>query len=150
LVLDVNNQEESNKLADELHSLAIVYGTILLLILHENPDENTQKPRGHLGSQLERKSEANIRIVKDEHGIGSIYTERSRHALEATTKASQSVKQLDNRSVLMSSPCGLREMDSGGEPTTDQWTADAFPLPSQHGRTEGLAGTSSRSTIPQS
>jgi hypothetical protein len=55
--------------------------------LHENPDEKTEKTRGHLGSQLERKAEANIRIEKDKDGIGSIYTNKSRHALITKAQA---------------------------------------------------------------
>ena len=77
---NVNEPKESNEFAHELHALAIRYETILLGVLHENPGDDTQKTRGHLGSQLERKAESNIRIVKDADGIGSIYTERSRHA----------------------------------------------------------------------
>ena len=76
---DVNSIEESHELVLELHSLAIRFETVLLLVLHENPDEKTQKTRGHLGSQLERKAESNIRIVKDRDGVSKIYTERSRH-----------------------------------------------------------------------
>lgn len=84
---NVNDTVESNEFALELHALAIRYDTIMLLVLHENPNEETQKTRGHLGSQLERKAESNIRITKDAEGIMAIYTERSRHAHIPKTRA---------------------------------------------------------------
>jgi hypothetical protein len=77
---DVNDLAESVELVVEVHGLAIEYGTHLLLVLHENPNEQTQKTRGHLGSQLERKAESNIRNTKDADGTMDIYTEKSRHA----------------------------------------------------------------------
>jgi hypothetical protein len=76
-VHNVNDPEETHDFVLELHTLAIRYETHLLLVLHENPGEG-EKTRGHLGSQLERKDESNIRIAK-EGEICSIYTERSRH-----------------------------------------------------------------------
>jgi hypothetical protein len=84
---NVNDPEESHELVLELHSLAIRFETHLLLVLHENPGEETQKTRGHLGSQLERKAESNVRIIKDAAGICAIYTERSRHTHIPKTRA---------------------------------------------------------------
>ncbi len=82
---NVNDPVESHELALELHALAIRYETVLLLVLHENPNEETQKTRGHLGSQ--RKAESNIRITKDAEGVMAIYTEKSRHAHIPKTRA---------------------------------------------------------------
>jgi hypothetical protein len=82
LVVNVNDPEESNEFVSELHQLAIKYDTVIIVVLHENPGENTQgKTRGHLGSELERKAETNLRLEKDSNGVTTVWTERSRHAL---------------------------------------------------------------------
>ena len=82
LVVNVNDPEESNEFESELHQLAIKYDTVIIVVLHENPGENTQgKTRGHLGSELERKAETNLRLEKDSNGVTTVWTKRSRHAL---------------------------------------------------------------------
>ena len=62
--------------------LAIAYACPVILVLHENPSGlETGKTRGHLGSQLERKAESNLRIAKDgKSGASMIFSERCRHA----------------------------------------------------------------------
>ncbi len=60
--------------------MAITYACPIICVLHENPGENHHgKTRGHLGSQLERKAETNLRLSKDAEGITTVFTERSRH-----------------------------------------------------------------------
>ena len=39
LVVNVNDQEESNEFVSELHQLAIKYDTVIIVVLHENPGE---------------------------------------------------------------------------------------------------------------
>jgi hypothetical protein len=80
LVLDVNDIAETQNFVIELHALAIRYDCPIIGVLHENPGDKNEKQRGHLGSQLERKAESNIRLVKDSDGVSIIYTEKSRHA----------------------------------------------------------------------
>jgi len=81
LAIDLNDIAESNTLVTELHAYAIKYDCPIVGVLHENPGEKSpDKQRGHLGSQLERKAESNIRLVKDSDGSTVIYTEKSRHA----------------------------------------------------------------------
>jgi hypothetical protein len=63
-----------------LHRWAIEFSTTLVCVLHENPGTETGKTRGHLGSQLERKAECNLRLQKDREGITVVFTERSRGA----------------------------------------------------------------------
>ena len=80
---DVNDPRESNGLVDELVALAVRYNCPVICILHENPGNarDAWKTRGHLGSQLERKAESNLRVKKDGEGVSVIYSERGcRHA----------------------------------------------------------------------
>jgi hypothetical protein len=81
LVIDVNNPAETNDLVAELHRLAIHYDCPIICVLHENPGRNEQgKTRGHLGSQLERKAESNLRLIKDENGVMVVFAEKCRNA----------------------------------------------------------------------
>jgi len=85
LCVDPNDTAEAFGLVDELVSLAVRYDAPLILVLHENPINaerggGSGKTRGHLGSQLERKAESNLRIVKDADGISTIFSEKCRRA----------------------------------------------------------------------
>ena len=77
---DPNDPQEAFALVGELHRLAICYDTAVLCVLHENPGSEIGKTRGHLGSQLERKAETNLRLAKDGEGITVVFAERARHA----------------------------------------------------------------------
>ena len=77
-----NDDIEAFALVEHLAQLAIAYACPFILVLHENPSGlETGKTRGHLGSQLERKAESNLRIAKDgKSGASMIFSERCRHA----------------------------------------------------------------------
>ena len=77
---DPNDSAEAFALVGELHKLAIDFDTTIVCVLHENPGSETGKTRGHLGSQLERKAETNLRLSKDGEAITTAFTERARHA----------------------------------------------------------------------
>ncbi len=77
LVQDVNDAAESNAFIAELHSLAIQQACPVLAIIHVNP--NGEKTRGHLGSQLERKAETNLRLEKD-GDITVVWSDKNRRA----------------------------------------------------------------------
>jgi len=79
-IMDPNDPAEAFAWVEELHQLAIRYDTIILCVLHENPGSEIGKTRGHLGSQLERKAETNLRLMKDTDGVTVVFTERSRQA----------------------------------------------------------------------
>ena len=81
-VVDVNDIAESSAAVTEFHGLAIKYETVIVMILHENPDttgKGNVKMRGHLGSVMERKSESNVRLLKDGNEVTTQYTGKSRH-----------------------------------------------------------------------
>jgi hypothetical protein len=79
-VHDPNDPEEAFGFVAELHRLAIEYGCVFVGVLHENPgSSDVGKTRGHLGSQLERKAETNLRLGKAD-GVSTVYTDRgARH-----------------------------------------------------------------------
>ena len=78
-IADPNDTAEAFDWVDELHQLAIKYDTVIVCVLHENPGSEIGKTRGHLGSQLERKAETNLRLEKDADGVTVVF-ERSRQA----------------------------------------------------------------------
>lgn len=82
LILDVNDQGLSNTLVADLHRLAIEYKCAIICVLHENPNQDGGKMRGHLGSQLERKAESNLRLRLDSGSKGQVtlYGEKMRGA----------------------------------------------------------------------
>ena len=77
--LDVNDPAESSSLVTELHKLAIEYDCPIINVIHINPGSGF-KTRGHLGSQLERKSETNLRLEKDGDGVTVIWADKNRRA----------------------------------------------------------------------
>jgi hypothetical protein len=77
LVANVNDPEESNFFVNELHSLAISFAAPIVCVIHFNP--GTEKNRGHLGSQLERKAETNLRLDRDGDAI-IVWGEKNRRS----------------------------------------------------------------------
>ena len=75
----VNNEELATELVSELMMLAHKYNCLIVVIIHENPSTQEGKTRGHLGSELQRKAFANIRIDKDsDTGVSTIYATDNR------------------------------------------------------------------------
>ena len=77
LVLNVNDPEETNPFVAQLHALAIRFHCPLITVIHINP--GTEKTRGHLGSQLERKAETNLRLDKEED-VTVVWSDKNRRA----------------------------------------------------------------------
>jgi hypothetical protein len=77
LILDVNNAEECNGIVAELHSLAIRYDCPIITVIHKNP--GSEKVRGHLGSQLERKAETNLSLDKED-GVTVVWSAKQRRS----------------------------------------------------------------------
>lgn len=77
---DPNDAKECFNLVRKLHKLALDHQCVILTVLHENPGSATGKTRGHLGSQLDRKAETSLRLLKDEKsGTVTMWAERARH-----------------------------------------------------------------------
>ena len=80
ICINVNDPAEAVSIVDELHQLAIGFYCTVVPVLHENPGSDIGKTRGHLGSQLERKAETNLRLSKDSSGVTTGYSEKSHGA----------------------------------------------------------------------
>jgi hypothetical protein len=75
----VNDSAESNDFVARLHGLAIQYACHISGVIHLNP--GTEKSRGHLGSQLERKAETNLQMEKNKDDESSlIFSTKNRRA----------------------------------------------------------------------
>jgi hypothetical protein len=77
LVCDVNDPAECNEFVASFHALAMEYDCPIIGVIHQNP--GTEKIRGHLGSQLERKAESNLRLEK-EGDIIEVWSDKQRRA----------------------------------------------------------------------
>lgn len=75
---DVNDQEEANALVAKMEAYATRYKTVVVCVIHENPSSTNGKTRGHLGTQLGRKAETNLRLEKDSDGITTMFADESR------------------------------------------------------------------------
>lgn len=74
LCISPNDEAEGLELVSRILSLAHEYRAAITTIIHENPSTEAAKTRGHLGSELNRKAFANLRIDKDTStGISVIY-----------------------------------------------------------------------------
>ena len=81
IVRDPNDSKEAFELVERLHRMAAdrIHPCAIITVLHENPGNS--KTRGHLGSQIERKSETNLRVAKDDKGENStMWVEKARRA----------------------------------------------------------------------
>ena len=79
LVQSPNDEREAFAFVRWLQSLAIAHACPVIVVLHLNPGD-TGKSRGHLGSELNRKAEAVLRLTKDANEISTVTTQWTRHA----------------------------------------------------------------------
>jgi hypothetical protein len=76
-IADVNDPERSNAAVKYFEELAIQYHSAVFIIVHTNP--NSDKERGHFGSQCQRKS-GGIIMVKNDGDASFIETKMLRYA----------------------------------------------------------------------
>lgn len=79
LIASVNDEESARGFVAELHTLAIRFECVVVVVVHENPGTVTGKTRGHFGSEIERKAETNIRLERDGNGTVTMWADRARH-----------------------------------------------------------------------
>lgn len=80
-VEDPNSPDECFPFITWLESMAVRYNSVVVCVLHLNPGSSFGsgvKSRGHLGSQLERKAETEVRLKKDSDGAVSYWTHLAR------------------------------------------------------------------------
>jgi hypothetical protein len=77
LSMSVNDEAEAIALVAELVALAVQYSCPIICVIHENPAQPgfAGKTRGHLGSQIERKAESNLRVKKDGEEVSVIFSD---------------------------------------------------------------------------
>jgi hypothetical protein len=83
LLENVNDIPAAIGLVQELRNFSVQYDCPIVCVLHENPAQPgfSGKTRGHLGSELERKADANLSIKKDSDNISVIFSNgKCRHA----------------------------------------------------------------------
>ena len=62
---DVNEIVESQESVEQMRKIAIACNCPVVGVIHENPGTEYGKTRGHLGSQLQRKTLSNLKVAKD-------------------------------------------------------------------------------------
>jgi hypothetical protein len=77
LACDVNDAEECNELVTWIHGIAIANECPIVCAIHFNP--GSEKVRGHLGSQIERKAETNLILSKEDEVI-TVWSSKQRRA----------------------------------------------------------------------
>lgn len=72
-LLELNDEAAARKLVAQQHAFAVRYGCVVLIVIHENPNGEGGKTRGHYGSELWRKAQSCIGITKGEDGISAMH-----------------------------------------------------------------------------
>ena len=70
LVSDANNLEESSAIVQKIMAWTTIYNCHIVTVIHSN--NGSDKPTGHLGSFLEKKTETQIQLSRDENKLGAI------------------------------------------------------------------------------
>ncbi len=98
MVKSVNNEEEAKNLIHFLNAKVETEKTAFILFLHENSTASSDKMRGHLGSEAQRKCFATISISKDRktqiHSIKSVECRETRNFEEVLFKFDESSKSM--------------------------------------------------------
>jgi hypothetical protein len=124
-VTDVNDQKESGAFITELHSVAIKHHCPLSGVLHFNP--NSDKTRGHLGSQFERKAETNLRLDK-KNGVTVVWSEKQRRApIPKKTGPCFAWSDSEKMHVTVPNPGSEKAESTQGRPATHH-ASDLLPL----------------------
>ncbi len=79
LCRSLNDDEEAFGLVQELCELTTRFDCFTIAAIHENPGSENGKTRGHLGSELQRKAETNLRLQKNPEGITTMFSPNSRN-----------------------------------------------------------------------
>src|SRR6201993_2642093 len=111
-IKDVNDAEQSTTIVKYFEELAIKYQTPIIVIVHTNP--GTDKERGHLGSQCQRKCES-LLMVKTEGNISFIEPKLLRMAGKANIPA---IQFMYDKAKGYHVGCGIRSVSVEDKNTT--------------------------------
>jgi len=125
LVSSPNNEDDSNALVARLHGAAIEHDCAIVNILHLNPasKDKTDKGRGHLGSQLERKSESNL-TLKKEGDVTMVVAEGRQRGKPIPEKKQPCFKWSDEHEMHRS--CALPEDETKSVGRPESWVFSTF------------------------
>lgn len=115
LVVNPNDPEECFPLVTKLQGYAIEHETAIVNVVHMNPAGalgQSDKGRGHLGSQLERKSESNLTMEKDAEGITRIWGLKQRGKMIVKSEA-QAFRWSDDKAMHLT--CEAGSADDGSK-----------------------------------
>ncbi len=74
LLRKLNDEESSNAMVEEMHAFAVRYACLVVIVIHENPNSEGAKTRGHFGSQLWRKAQSCLGVEKGKDEISEIFS----------------------------------------------------------------------------
>jgi VirE N-terminal domain len=69
----LNDEELSREMVALMHSFAVERSCLVVIVIHENPNTEGGKTRGHFGSELWRKAQSAIGVSKGDDGVSSIF-----------------------------------------------------------------------------
>jgi hypothetical protein len=108
-IRDVNEPNQSNKIVKFFEDIAIKYRAAVIVIVHVNP--GSDKERGHLGSQLQRKSES-VLTVKAQGEISVLEPKFLRMAGKGDVPLIQFIYDKEKAYHIY---CGLKPMEEPGQ-----------------------------------
>ena len=132
---DPNDQAESNDIVKYIEQLAGTYHCPLITILHTNP--GSEKERGHLGSQMQRKAESVIQ-VKVDGDISYIEPKFLREAGKGRIPMIQFKYDIDKGYHVS---CGNKSTDEAIKDIQrvtklKEWAKESLPPPNSYGYTD--------------
>jgi hypothetical protein len=63
LITNFNDIDSTYALSDFLTQMNNIYGVTFICVIHENPDTNSNKARGHLGSEINNKASITLQVA---------------------------------------------------------------------------------------
>ena len=78
LLPDINDLQQSAALISRVLTIIDSYHCGLVVLIHTNPSDSAGKLRGHLGSEIMRKCETSIAIVRSDEGVFTCKCKASR------------------------------------------------------------------------
>jgi hypothetical protein len=127
MVASPNDEEESFDLVRELLQLSSQYQTGIMGVLHLNPGKESDKVRGHVGSQAERKAETILVSEKQADNSVIVYTKYSRHR-EITKRDAPRMVWCDTFGGFVSAPSDTEAVSSAQEEATRKLAVDLFAV----------------------